>query len=484
MLRTTKALMRLGVPVLAAVTLVGGTPALLGAAHAAAPPVMQTATSTRTIEVVKQGNDTATSTVATSKVAVNNVQTDEDRRFLAVVDDTGSATTTVGTAVTFAVTGGSGDETVTLVAGGLGDAGATAGTCTTDNLGTTADTNDSACEVVVRDPTPSVRQPLSVTFRVTGTTATDVGTLRFANPVSAARFVVVTPDGATTTVGTNRTFTAAVTAADGTPVEGVPVTFSRSGVGGFTGTTSATATVSTNVSGAANVTTTSSVAGTLTVTGTIPAATTACDAPAGTGGTPPAGDCSDTGSAIFVLAPPPPPPATGTVTVEINTPIITAGGRGSVTLTGPANADVVLEAYSRPNTTYRVVRTGTLSALGTLDFENLVPSGNTRLRARVVGGQFAQSAVILVRSRVSARAERLATRTYRFTGRVLPARTNQMVFIYRGNVLATVARVRSDGIYAVNRRFLGTGTFNFTARTGTDITNVGGVSQTFRVAIR
>ncbi len=489
MFRTTKALMRLGVPVLAAVTLVGGSPALLGAASAAAPPRLQTAAATGfTVDLTALADtEAATNTVTTAEDAVNDIS-DDDRRFRAVVDTgTSTATSSTGTVVTFTVSGGSGDETATQldVAGFEGDqtnatdpVDATTD-CTTNGFGATADASDSACDVVIDDPTPQVGRVLTVTATIRTTGVQDSGTLRFRVHPSTARVIQVTPDTGQTTAGRSATFTATVTDAQNRPVEGVPVVFSETGAGGIT--TGATATVTTGILGTAAVTTTSgaSETGLQTVTGTISAATTQCEETAA-----PAGRCSDTGTTTFVLAPPPPPPATGTVTVEINTPVITAGSRGSVTLTGPANADVILEAYSRPNTTYRVVRTGTLSSLGTLTFDNLVPSGNTRLRARVVNGQFRESAVILVRSRVSARAERLAPRTYRFTGRVLPARTNQMVFIYRGNVLATVARVRADGIYVVDRRFLGTGTFNFTARTGTDITNVGGVSPVVRLTIR
>jgi hypothetical protein len=486
MFRTTKALTRLGVPVLAAVTLVGGVPAFLGPAHAATPRTQVSSTSGFTVDLTALDDATpATNTRTSPEDAINDTR-DTDRRFRAVVNTgTSSATSTVGTGITFSVSGGSGDETATQEAGFEGDPDANdrvdaMTNCTTNEYTTSPDSaSDSACDVQINDPTPDVRQVLSVTATIRATGVADAGTLRYRVDPARARFVVVIPKSGETPAGGAATFTATVTDAQSRPVFGVPVTFSETGAGRIT--TGATATVTTSIAGTATVTTTSASGegGQQTVTGTISAATTDCDEPAS--GSTLAGQCTDIGITTFVV---PPATSTATVTVSINTPVIVAGSRGSLTLNGPPNADVVLEAYSRPNTIYRVVRTGTLSALGTLTFDNLVPSGNTRLRARVAGGQFNQSAVILVRSKLSLRTERLGTRTYRFTGRVLPARAGQLVFVYRGNVLATVARVQANGIYAVNRRFLGTGTFTFTARTGTDITNVGGVSPGLRVAIR
>ncbi len=362
-----------------------------------------------------------------------------------------------GLIVRFAVIGsGAGTETLNPVEATT-DANGVATTTLTDTVGQQNE------EVEVR-----------ATIRGQETNATSDARVTYVVPAStSAATATVTTAAGTSAPGTFRLFTVTVVDQRGLPVSNATGTVTVSGVGRLP-TGLRTAQIVTGANGQAQFETTTGATetGEQTVTVTV----------SGSGGT----TTSRTATATVTFAPggTTTTPATGTVTIAVNTPTITAGGRGSITLTGPANADVVLEAYTRPNTTFRVVRTGTLSANGTLTFDNLVPSGNTRLRARVLGGQFAQSAVLLVRSRLSVTAQRVGVRTYRFSGRVLPAREGQLVFIYRGNVLATTARVQANGTYAVNRRFLGTGTFNFTARTTTDITNVGGISNMLRVTIR
>jgi hypothetical protein len=159
-----------------------------------------------------------------------------------------------------------------------------------------------------------------------------------------------------------------------------------------------------------------------------------------------------------------------------------------VTVTGTPNGVIELLAYSRPSTTYRVVRRAETPSTGRSSF-SVVPPTNTRLYARQVGcSGDSESRVLGVRTVISLQAVRTATRTYEFSGSVLPRRAGQLVTVYRrsssGDVLTAQARTDARGVYRVRRTFSGTGTFAFFARTSNDVTNLGGISGDRSVAIR
>ncbi|TAL18880.1 MAG: hypothetical protein EPN99_11015 [Frankiales bacterium] len=157
-----------------------------------------------------------------------------------------------------------------------------------------------------------------------------------------------------------------------------------------------------------------------------------------------------------------------------------------MTVSGPAGRQIELFAYSQPSTTYRVVRTGTLSSSGTISF-TVRPPTNTRLYAQIVGcdtDDVRFSRVLNVRTTLSLNVVRNGTRDYTFSGDSLPARPGGLIVsLYRfneagGQVLTAQARARTDnGDWVIRRVFTGTGRFDFQVRTGQDLQNAPGQSN-------
>jgi hypothetical protein len=185
-------------------------------------------------------------------------------------------------------------------------------------------------------------------------------------------------------------------------------------------------------------------------------------------------------SASPTAAPPPPAP-----TVESGSSLIIAGGVANLSGAADPGATVELLAYSRPSTTYAVIRRTTASDTGAYSF-SIRPQTNTRLLVRVSGQQSA-SVVVGVRPAISLRAVRTGLRAYTFTGRVQPIRAGQLVSVFAqtatGNVLVGRGQVGSDGIWTATHRFTGNGTFGLFAVTGADIVNAAGRSLTVRTAV-
>ena len=178
----------------------------------------------------------------------------------------------------------------------------------------------------------------------------------------------------------------------------------------------------------------------------------------------------------------PPPPAP---TVESGSSLITAGGVANLSGAADPGATVELLAYSRPSTTYAVIRRTTASDTGAYSF-SIRPQTNTRLLVRV-GGQSSSSVVVGVRPAISLRTVRTAVRTYQFTGRVQPVRPGQIVSVFAttptGNVLVGRGRVDASGIWVASHRFTGNGTFGLFAVTGADMTSAAGRSATVSTAV-
>lgn len=185
-------------------------------------------------------------------------------------------------------------------------------------------------------------------------------------------------------------------------------------------------------------------------------------------------------------APAPPPCERARVTVERT--VITATSDVRVLVMATPNSVVRLLAYSRPSTTYRVVREGTTDAQGAALFA-VRPLTNTRLLADEPGCPESASQVVHVRSAVSLGATRLGTRDFAFRGRAIPTRPGQLVSLYRitsagQHVLTDQARTDRAGIWSLRRTFSGTGRFGFVARTGADIVNAAGTSPVRTVDVR
>ena len=172
--------------------------------------------------------------------------------------------------------------------------------------------------------------------------------------------------------------------------------------------------------------------------------------------------------------------------VLASTTIIATGHTG-VSVTAPAGSVVDLLAYSRPSSTYRIVRTGTTDSTGRVVFSALAPPSNTRLYAQVRGctaSTVTGSVVLNVRTALSLFAQRTGPQSYTFSGDSLPARPGGLIIsLYRvtdsGSQLLT-AQVRASattGNWSLNRTFTGTGRFGFVVRTGQDLQNAPGSSN-------
>ncbi|MCW2777545.1 MAG: hypothetical protein JWN17_1270, partial [Frankiales bacterium] len=150
-----------------------------------------------------------------------------------------------------------------------------------------------------------------------------------------------------------------------------------------------------------------------------------------------------------------------------------------------------IHAYSRPSTTFTTVRTGTVGPDGTYSFV-VGPSGNTRLFARTVtplGSADSDQVVLTVKTSLNLKVARTGTRTYRFTGSLLPKRPGQLITVFYekadgSRVIAARARNAADGTYNVSRTFSGGGTFTLFTGTGTDNNNAANNSNRVRVTLR
>lgn len=179
-------------------------------------------------------------------------------------------------------------------------------------------------------------------------------------------------------------------------------------------------------------------------------------------------------------APPPPPP-----TLEIGSSLIRAGMSARMSGAADPGQTVELLAYSRPSTTYNVVRTTTASDSGAYTFV-VSPQTNTRLKVRI-NGQESETVVVSVQSVVTLRYVKDAARTYTFTGRVLPRRQGQLVSVYAqtpsGDRLVGRGQVDAQGIWKAAHRFTVPGSFPIYATTGRDIVNDAGRSTAVKLTI-
>jgi hypothetical protein len=195
--------------------------------------------------------------------------------------------------------------------------------------------------------------------------------------------------------------------------------------------------------------------------------------------------CAETVADVSYDPPTPAPTTPNAPTVEDGSSVITAGHVAILSGAADAGATVELLAYSRPSTTYAVIRRTTATSTGAYSF-SVRPQTNTRLLVRIAGKQ-SPSVVVAVRSGISFTPTRTGLRAYRFAGRVQPTRPGQVVSVYAetpsGSVLVGRGSVGSDGIWTASHRFTGNGTFGLYAVTGADMVNAAGRSATVRTAV-
>jgi hypothetical protein len=305
---------------------------------------------------------------------------------------------------------------------------------------------------------------------------------------AAAKTLVLTPATSSVVAGNNKVLTATVTDASGTAVAGVGVTFTENGPGtlqGGTAGTGATSTLdaNTDANGTATatlVTTTATTAGSNTVTAAIRNPTaTAC----GSSG----GACSDTATVnVTTTSPSPSPtgtPGCTTASTLLGTALISAMETATVTVSASRGSTVDLFAYTRPSTTFTIVRTGVVTNNGTISWD-LRPPRNTRLFAQQRGCAPGNQVVLGVRTTLSLAAVRNGTRNYTFSGDCLPAGWGGLIVsLYRINSEGSEVRTAqarasaTTGEWSLTRQFTGSGTFGFIVRTGQDLQNAPGASR-------
>ena len=137
---------------------------------------------------------------------------------------------------------------------------------------------------------------------------------------------------------------------------------------------------------------------------------------------------------------------------------------------------------TQPATAFSKIGTVTLDSNG-IGTTTHKPQKNTRMAARPPGGAMSSTQpLIQVKSVASMNAQRVASRTFTFTGRVYPALNNRLVNVYRNGNLVAQARSDATGVYKVTRT-LSAGTFTFQARTPNDAYNLGASSPILSVRI-
>jgi hypothetical protein len=169
--------------------------------------------------------------------------------------------------------------------------------------------------------------------------------------------------------------------------------------------------------------------------------------------------------------------------VELERTTVVATGAAGVTVRTAPGSLIDLYAYTRPSTTYRLVRSGTSDGDGLVRF-TVRPPANTRLYAQKRGCQPGPSTVLNVATALSLDVTRIGPREYRFAGDSLPARSGGLIVsLYRltddGRQLLT-AQTRADagsGEWSLVRRFTGAGRFGVVVRTGQDLQNAPGASN-------
>ena len=209
---------------------------------------------------------------------------------------------------------------------------------------------------------------------------------------------------------------------------------------------------------------------------------------------------SDTATATMSPSPTPspatPPGCARAAGVLLEHTTIIATGSTQVGVSATPNTFVELWAYTRPSTRYTLVRSGTTDDNGLVTFAPLRPPANTRLQARQRGCAFGDSRVLNVQTQLSLNVVRNGTRDYTFSGSAIPARPHGLIVtLYRvtfdgRQVLTAQTRANANvgqpgydarrpaGSYTIRRQFLGSGRFGFVVRTGQDLQNAPGRSNT------
>jgi hypothetical protein len=194
------------------------------------------------------------------------------------------------------------------------------------------------------------------------------------------------------------------------------------------------------------------------------------------------------------------------LTITVSPRDIVPTQAATVRVHGAPNQAVQLFAYSRPSTTYGMVRSGTTNANGDISW-TITPGGNTRLYAHYASGGASSdspSTVLTVHTSLSLSAYRDGARKYHFQGTNLPRRAGQLITLYRyatgpnldqycvpaaesdtgpqassscRAIIVSQAKTGPNNTWRIDRSFTKNGRFYFVVRTSENINNGRGHSN-------
>ena len=154
-----------------------------------------------------------------------------------------------------------------------------------------------------------------------------------------------------------------------------------------------------------------------------------------------------------------------------------------MTATAQGTPGHVLELLIRSarRSTFSVVRTGTVSQQGTVQWAGLTPFTNSTFTVREKGGSPTSATLAeTVHSAISLSARRSGATTLVFSGTASPLRPGQTVYLYqrtnRGLVTLGSSRVDSHGRWTIRHRFASPQRRMFVAGTKADMINATGRS--------
>jgi hypothetical protein len=359
-----------------------------------------------------------------------------------------------------------------------GNPGAESFTLDSDSVSTTGESSTvtatwNAPVTVFKAITPTPpNPPLFTTAAGTPPTVTKTDSFTvnlYAVDQKALHYAFASTPSRTVPVNTAVTTSVTVTDQKNNPVQGLCVRFLRSGPGSQSGEGGAAdpffggCTLTTNSAGKAGYSYSSTSPGTATVTVIVSDASG-----------------NELGRGVEKVTFTSGTTTTGKPTFTLASRVITAGQTDRMVVRGTPGQAIEVLAYSLPNTTYRVVRTGTLNSAGNAVFL-VAPGTHSRIYVRSAAGQAASQA-ITVRAALTLTAK-ASGRTGTFTGKVYPGVVGRTVTIYyvKGgkSYKAGSAKVAKGGSYTYSRVFAAPGQkVTFFAQTTKDSLNEVGRSLT------
>jgi hypothetical protein len=167
-------------------------------------------------------------------------------------------------------------------------------------------------------------------------------------------------------------------------------------------------------------------------------------------------------------------------TMTLSTKVVNVGKTTTVSISnGTPGSQITLEGYSRPSTTYAAIRNGvTVAGNGTAPSFDVRPPTSARVRLSVLGcSTTGTEQVIQVIPGLGITITRVGTRTYTFSGKIIPGKQNtgRAIALYLGSVKKVTVKSAADGSYKATLTLPRGATKAYWA-TGANMTNLAGKS--------